>query len=167
MSPVYLRRSKPDKEPSSVAEPEGDLTKLLTMKKIAKGLVTMQKTRQQRLEDTGNVTLTRKLRKFEPDVVEKCLSDILQKHLRRLKYEPKRCKDVSKTLSEYVRDEVKSMHYPRYRFIAVVSIGQMKNATLTLGSRCIWDDQQDNFACSTFSNGSIFAVAQVYAVFQD
>ena len=179
LSPVYLsRRNVPPKDnkptlpvPTNVekegSSSEGDLTKVLAMRKIAKGLVSMQKTRQQRLEETGNVTLQRKIRMFEPGPIEERMFIILRNRLKNVTYDPARCRLISKSLSEIIRNEVKSMHYPRYKFIVLVSIGQMDRACLMVGSRCMWNSETDTFACSKFKNGSLFAVGQVFAIFNE
>ena len=161
-SPDFLNPLLDDRRPSMV-----DLTKAFTVNKIAKTLVTKQKTRLQKLEETGNFTINVPLRKFMPGLVKAQVYQILKTHLRHVKYDPRVCRSLSQSLSEEIRDAVKELKFPRYKFVSVVTIGQLENATTRMCSRSLWNSSTDNYACAEFRNRTLYAVAIVFATFLD
>lgn len=148
-------------------EPMVDITKAFTVNKIAKTLLTNQKTRLQNLEETGNFTINIPLKKFNPSLVQTHLHHILSTALKHVQYEPNLCRHLSKTLSEEARDVVKALKFPRYKFVSVVTIGQLKNASIKLCSRSVWDCTTDSYACAEYRNSSLHAVAMIFAAFLD
>lgn len=66
---------------------------------------------------------------------------------------------------QVVKARVKDMMIPRYKIIVVISIGQLTGQNMRVGSRCLWDAANDTFASHSFKNSSLFAVANVYAVY--
>ncbi|XP_062618043.1 dynein light chain Tctex-type protein 2B-like [Saccostrea cucullata] len=164
-SPFFQRTriNKDLEKPDSVL----DFTKALTMNKIAKTLVSNQKTRLQRLEESGNVTINSPLKKFNPNLVKDHLYKILKNNLKNISYDPKLCLLLSKSLSEETRDAVKALKFPRYKFVSVVTIGQLQSSTISICSRSLWDCNTDNYACAEYRNETIYAVATIYATFLD
>lgn len=174
----FTTRSHPEDVPSDLLqtpgterrpslEPMVDITKAFTVNKIAKTLLTNQKTRLQNLEETGNFTINIPLKKFNPSLVQTHLHHILSTALKHVQYEPNLCRQLSKTLSEEARDVVKALKFPRYKFVSVVTIGQLKNASIKLCSRSVWDCTTDSYACAEYRNSSLYAVAMIFAAFLD
>ena len=56
---------------------------------------------------------------------------------------------------------------PRYKILVLISIGQLSNQNMRVGSRCLWDAANDTFSTHTFKNRSLFAVANVYGVYSE
>lgn len=54
---------------------------------------------------------------------------------------------------------------PRYKIIVIISIGQIRDQNIRMGSRCLWDDTHDNFSSHIFKNNSLFAAATVFGVY--
>lgn len=157
----------PDAERRPSLEPVIDITKAFTVNKIAKTLLTNQKTRLQNLEETGNFTINIPLKKFNPNLVQTHLYHILSIALKHVQYEPNLCRHLSKELSEEARDVVKALKFPRYKFVSVVTIGQLKNASIKLCSRSVWSCTTDSYACAEYRNSSLYAVAMIFAGFLD
>lgn len=157
----------PDAERRPSLEPMIDITKAFTVNKIAKTLLTNQKTRLQNLEETGNFTINIPLKKFNPNLVQTHLYHILSIALKHVQYEPNLCRHLSKKLSEEARDVVKALKFPRYKFVSVVTIGQLKNAFIKLCSRSVWSCTTDSYACAEYRNSSLYAVAMIFAGFLD
>lgn len=72
---------------------------------------------------------------------------------------------VSKRLSQLIKDQVKSLNIDRFKIVCVVTIGEMKNERIQVASRCLWDNNFDRFASATVKNGTLFAVGTVYGVY--
>jgi hypothetical protein len=64
---------------------------------------------------------------------------------------------IGKSLSDEIKDRIKSMNIDRYKIICVLTIGQMGNQGLMLSSRCTIN----NIKLSTLVNLSIY----VYILF--
>lgn len=165
--PLDLLQSPDDAKRRPSVEPVIDITKAFTVNKIAKTLLTNQKTRLQNLEETGNFTINIPLKKFNPNLVKTHLYHILSTSLQHVQYEPNLCRHLSKTLSEEARDAVKALRFPRYKFVSVVTIGQLKNASSKFCSRSVWNCTTDSYACAEYRNSSLYAVAVVFAAFLD
>lgn len=126
---------------------------------------------------SGGVKLESKEVKYDhktaPDVIFPTFS--VEEHIRRLlrvrlngvKYEALTCKELSKSLAEEIKDDVKTYHdLSRYKLICVVNIGEIQHQyDVRFGSRCLWNVKFDNFASSFYRNSHIFAVATIFGVY--
>jgi hypothetical protein len=60
---------------------------------------------------------------------------------------------------------MKELALPRYKFVSHVMIGQNADQGINFASRSVWNTSTDNFASATYRNGSLFAIATVFAVY--
>lgn len=74
-------------------------------------------------------------------------------------------KSVLSLSFQVVKARVKDLMIPRYKIIVIISIGQIRDQNMRMGSRCLWDETHDNFSSHTFKNSSLFATATVYGVY--
>uniref|UniRef100_A0A8D1Z4T5 Tctex1 domain-containing protein 1 n=2 Tax=Sus scrofa TaxID=9823 RepID=A0A8D1Z4T5_PIG len=102
---------------------------------------------------------------FPVVIVDHILKDVLTNYLQEERYEPEFCKQMTKTISEVIKAQVKDLMIPRYKLIVVVHIGQLNSQSLLIASRCLWDPKNDNFSSYLFRNSSLFALANVYSVY--
>ncbi|XP_069794470.1 dynein light chain Tctex-type 5 [Narcine bancroftii] len=102
---------------------------------------------------------------FPDVVVSNILKDVLTSYLQEEKYEPELCKQMTKTISEVIKARVKDLMIPRYKIIVLIHIGQLNEQSMRIGSRCLWNANTDMFSSFSFCNRSLFAVANVYAVY--
>lgn len=96
-------------------------------------------------------------------VMNQILKDIIGKET----YDPIKCNNMANTISNRIKDNAKIFPWKRYRFVVTVIIGQNSSASIKVGSRCIWDEQRDNFVTAAYENSTIFAVATCFAVYLD
>ncbi|XP_019622822.1 PREDICTED: tctex1 domain-containing protein 1-like [Branchiostoma belcheri] len=87
--------------------------------------------------------------------------------LEKEQYEVYHCRELAKHLSQDIKDKVKEIGMPRHKIISWVTIGQRCDQSMRIGSRCLWDDGNDNFAWGEFKNPSLHATAIVYGIYQD
>ncbi|XP_062849850.1 dynein light chain Tctex-type 5 [Trichomycterus rosablanca] len=104
-------------------------------------------------------------KRFPVHTVKEILKDVLSSYLQEEKYEAELCRQMTKTISEVVKARVKDMMIPRYKIIVMITIGQLAEQNMRMGSRCLWDATSDTFSSHTFKNSSLFAVANVYGVY--
>ncbi|XP_041914199.1 dynein light chain Tctex-type 5 [Alosa sapidissima] len=116
------------------------------------------------MENTYQLSPTRR---FPVMTVNDILKDVLASYLQEEKYEAELCRQMTKTISEVVKARVKDLMIPRYKIIVLISIGQLSDQNMRMGSRCLWDVVNDTFSSHTFKNSSLFAIANVYGVYSE
>lgn len=99
------------------------------------------------------------------------ISEILERRLKNTKYSSTFGKEISKSLSNEIKREVKTCYdLQRFKLICIVNLGEIKFSILgnaMFGSRCLWNTITDNFASSSYQNAELFAVATIYALYQE
>ncbi|NXJ76690.1 TC1D1 protein, partial [Trogon melanurus] len=103
--------------------------------------------------------------RFPVWAVDAILKDVVGRCLREQSYEPLRCREVAKDMAEVIKARVKDLMIPRYKIVVVTHVGQLKEQSMQIGSRCLWDPASDTFSSYVFKNASLFALANVYAVY--
>lgn len=150
---------------------KGIATGLLSMRRFTKGRISISTAPEEvkpkvRMENTYK-TDPDEGKEFRAMKVEDVVSSILEKELCNEKYEKERCKNLACDLSVLIKNRVKKMGFPRYKIICNVIIGQSLEQGIEMASQCIWSPSTDNFSCSSYRNGSLFAVATVHAVYYE
>uniref|UniRef100_A0A670IX29 Dynein light chain Tctex-type family member 5 n=1 Tax=Podarcis muralis TaxID=64176 RepID=A0A670IX29_PODMU len=77
------------------------------------------------------------------------------------------CRQMTKTISEVIKARIKDLMIPRYKIIVIIHIGQLDKQSMQIGSRCLWDTTSDTFCSYAFKNRSLFALANVFAVYSE
>mmetsp|Transcript_10136 Transcript_10136/g.9085 ORF Transcript_10136/g.9085 Transcript_10136/m.9085 type:complete len:133 (+) Transcript_10136:30-428(+) len=80
-------------------------------------------------------------------------------------YDAEKANESVKSISEQIKQKLKSLGYDRYKYVVQVIIGERREQGVRTGTRCFWDSGTDNQATETFTNDYIFCVAIVYAVY--
>ncbi|CAH2310958.1 Hypothetical predicted protein [Pelobates cultripes] len=106
-------------------------------------------------------------KRFPVATVNNILKDVLTSYLQEEKYEAEFCRQMTKTISEVIKARVKDLMIPRYKIIVLIYIGQLGAESMRIGSRCIWDPANDTFSSYSFKNSSLYALANVYAVYYE
>ncbi|XP_005332435.2 dynein light chain Tctex-type 5 [Ictidomys tridecemlineatus] len=105
------------------------------------------------------------IKHFPVVTVNHILQDVLTDYLQKEEYEPEFCRQITKTISEVIKARVKELMIPRYKLIVMIHIGQLNGQSILIGSRCLWDPKSDTVSSYVFRNSSLFALANVYAVY--
>lgn len=105
--------------------------------------------------------------KFQRGVVQKVVQKIIDDKLTGLQYEPAKASQISKELSDMIKEKVKTMGYPRYKLLVQVTVGQRAGQCLRLATRCLWDTAADNSCSACFENESMFCVAMVFGLYYE
>lgn len=104
--------------------------------------------------------------KFKPGKAKEMIQEILNLTLKQQKaYNPDTAQTLSKTIAENVKDKLKELNLPRYKYIVQVTIGEQKGQGVRVGCKCFWDFDTDHCASETFVSDSIFCLCTVYAVY--
>ncbi|XP_053374921.1 uncharacterized protein LOC123533807 [Mercenaria mercenaria] len=169
------RNNRPDDKHSTntydserMSKHDGDVKPTVTsMTSVLNSLNRMKIIRQRTLASKGNITMDIPMRKFNSSEVSREINRILATTLTGMTYDPKRASILSKGLSESIKAKVKTMKYPRYKFVAMVTISSKSDQSIFVGSQCVWNTGTDSFATGQYSNGSLIAVASVFAIFKE
>ena len=104
--------------------------------------------------------------RFDAELVEKLISNVLSTSLEKVMYDPAHCKQLCQELATQMTERLKELHWRRYKYVALVSIGSHgQKPSMNVGSRCLWNLSTDSYATTRFTNGSIYAVAMVYGLY--
>ncbi|XP_072172438.1 dynein light chain Tctex-type 5-B-like [Diadema setosum] len=106
-------------------------------------------------------------RKFMSSEARRIIEDILEAQLESQRYDPQKCPILCRELADSIKQRVKELMVPRYKIIALVSIGSAEHADVCAASQCVWNDKFDSYAEYTFKNGSLYAVGIVYGIYQE
>lgn len=107
-------------------------------------------------------------RKFEASKVKAIIDNVFESLLKKEEtYDHTANSQLVKSLAQIIKERVKDLNYERYKIVCSVTIGQLKEQGLRIGSRCCWDAKWDTYAESSFKNKNIFAVATVWGVYYE
>lgn len=106
-------------------------------------------------------------KKFQVAPVEAIINSVLEEQLKDETYEPKSSRQMTKTLSTIITKRVKELGFDRYKIVAVVTVGELANHGVRIASRCLMDQETDNYASGQYKNSSLFGVATVYGMYYE
>ena len=104
-------------------------------------------------------------RRFPVQEVQKIAKQVLEANLKNEKYEREKCSQLCPTLSQLIQDKVKGIGLQRYKLITVVSIGENRSQSARVASRCLWNENYDNYSSASFYGETVFALATVYGIY--
>ncbi len=111
--------------------------------------------------------------KMEPDVrfdvktAKALVDEILAKHFTNVSYDPLHTGALCKKVSHLIKEEMKNMETPRFKYVCNVSVGQNGNQGVKIASRYLWDARRDTWFQSELMNQTLFVVATVFALYYE
>ena len=118
-----------------------------------------------RKQPIQNTYRTEPKRKFPEGEVREIIKNSLEGMLSEQTYSAKECGFLTKLLSSRIIEQVKSLNIERYKLVCLVNVGSKHNQGLMVASRCLWNAEYDTHVTAIAENGTLFAVATVYAVY--
>jgi len=79
-------------------------------------------------------------------------------------YDSDKCTQLSKNLSQIIKDAMKKYHNEQYKYVVQVVIGQCQDENLMITCRCLWDIQNDNYISFVYSNKKLFCAVTVFRI---
>ena len=104
-------------------------------------------------------------RTFSVKSVEEVIKRVLASALAHESYNPARCSQLARNISDRIKNEVKKLKFERLKIVCQVSLGEQNQQAASVASRCLWDQDRDNYCCLTYETDTIFAIATVYGVY--
>eukprot|EP00126_Sphaerothecum_destruens_P008042 Sdes_comp20069_c0_seq1m12968 len=103
--------------------------------------------------------------KFKPYDVQNQIQKILQEKLTDLVYNSEDVANLTRDLTDEIRNFVEALGYERYKYLVQVTLGEKRGEGVKMCAKCFWDSDTDNHVQATFMNESIFCVAAVFGVY--
>ena len=105
-------------------------------------------------------------KKFYTEKVSGIIRSVLEEALTDVEYDYATFSRLTTELSDRIKERVKEqLNLPRHKLVSFVSVGQMKDQGVRVGSRCVWNPSWDHYASASFKNKSVFAVGVIYATY--
>ncbi|XP_053169145.1 dynein light chain Tctex-type protein 2B [Hemicordylus capensis] len=103
--------------------------------------------------------------KFRSSTVKECIHEVLKEELTGVQYTPEDIPQLTKSLSETIRNKLKEKGFQRYKIMVQVVIGEQRGEGVNMAARCFWDADTDNYAHDVFMNDSLFCVVVAFGCF--
>ncbi|KAK2170005.1 hypothetical protein LSH36_5g15007 [Paralvinella palmiformis] len=106
--------------------------------------------------------------KFMAKEVSAIIERVLDEKLSGVGYDATSCGRLCCSLSNIIRSRIhENLELPRYKLVVHVAIGERKDQSLQVASRCLWNQATDRYASGSYQNRDLFAVATVYGMYFD
>ncbi|XP_072264370.1 dynein light chain Tctex-type protein 2B [Pyxicephalus adspersus] len=103
--------------------------------------------------------------KFRSVTVKECIRSVLKEELKNKQYIPEEVPQLTRFLSETIKNKLKEMGFDRYKMVVQVVIGEQRGEGVKMAARCFWDADTDNYAEEVFMNEYLFCVAAAFGCF--
>lgn len=103
--------------------------------------------------------------KFRPGRVKEIIKEILHQKLDSITNQPENIQNQCKEISEIIKQKLKELNLPRYKYAVQVFIGEQKGQGVRVSNKCYWDYETDHCASETYNNDHIFCLATAYGVY--
>ncbi|XP_074641677.1 dynein light chain Tctex-type 5-B-like [Tubulanus polymorphus] len=123
-------------------------------------------TDQEKLNRTANTFKMKPDKQFQPEPVERIIRDVLHAALQGKSYDVSLNGECA-VLSDRIKISVKRLGLRRYKFVCIVTIGHIKGQGYQMGSKCVWDAENDNYASYTYKDKDLFATGCVFATYYE
>ncbi|CCD64418.1 Tctex1 domain-containing protein 2 [Caenorhabditis elegans] len=104
--------------------------------------------------------------KFRPKAVAGMIQEILGEKLGALTiYNVDEAELVSKDISASIRERLKGLQLPRYKYVIQTMIAEQCGNGATTAVQCVWDEDCDGYLTQRYVTGSIWCEVLVFAIF--
>lgn len=105
--------------------------------------------------------------KMSTKKVETLVEKVLREQFANEVYERTRCMEKCRSICQLIKEKVKELGMSRYKLVVVAHVGENKSQGVQITSRCVWNDNFDDFVTVHFTNSSLFVQATVYALYAE
>eukprot|EP01135_Chromosphaera_perkinsii_P003249 Nk52_evm24s239 gene=Nk52_evmTU24s239 len=102
--------------------------------------------------------------RFRVKEVQDIIDQVLSENLTGKTYSKDESPQMTKDLSDLIKNKVKELNFARYKILCTVTIGEVAGQGCKVASRFLWFPETDSYASSKFQNDSLFATATVYGL---
>uniref|UniRef100_A0A8V0YIT7 Dynein light chain Tctex-type 2B n=1 Tax=Gallus gallus TaxID=9031 RepID=A0A8V0YIT7_CHICK len=113
----------------------------------------------------SRMSASQKVLPFKASAVKECIRAVLKEKLADVQYDPEAIPQLTKSLSEIIKDRLKEEGFERYKMVVQVVIGEQRGEGVNMAARCFWDADTDSYAHDVFMNDSLFCVVAAFGCF--
>uniref|UniRef100_A0A1I7W2W2 Tctex1 domain-containing protein 2 n=1 Tax=Loa loa TaxID=7209 RepID=A0A1I7W2W2_LOALO len=117
------------------------------------------------LDVSGLVIRPTNQEKFRATVGRRILEEVLAESLGGHTFEPNNAEQLSNSLSTLIRNRLKGLNLPKYKYIIQVILGEERGQRVRAHAACRWDSDTDSMAHYVYSNDHLFCEATIFAIF--
>ena len=88
--------------------------------------------------------------RFYPSKVKACIEEVILRNLKDKEYDHSSAKAMAEMVADQIKMQVKALNIPSYKIVVQTVIGQITGQGVRVASKCLWDDQTDNWASFTY-----------------
>lgn len=92
------------------------------------------------------------------------IRSVLENNLANQTYQGDLVQQQTKSIADAVKEKLKDLALPRYKYMVQVVIGEQRGEGIRMGCRTFWAST-DTYASDTFVNDSLFCCCVAYAVY--
>ena len=74
---------------------------------------------------------------------------------------------MAEKLAEEIKQSVKQLSIPSYKVVVQTVIGQLNGQGVRVASKCLWDEQNDNYSSFTYTNSALFCTGIVFGIYYE
>ena len=108
-----------------------------------------------------------KIYKEVKDILDSKMNESCRNQENENKYNHEEALNLSKEISDCVRDKLKeeAFNLTRYKIMVHTIIGEKKGQGIKVGLKCMWDTTSDGVASASWENEHTYAFCIVYGVY--
>mmetsp|Transcript_20234 Transcript_20234/g.26190 ORF Transcript_20234/g.26190 Transcript_20234/m.26190 type:complete len:136 (-) Transcript_20234:10-417(-) len=99
------------------------------------------------------------------NTMKEIIHGVLEKELAGQIYQGDRVQHQTKAIADEIKDKLKALNLPRYKFCVQAVIGEQRGEGVRMGCRTFWEATTDTYASDTYINDSLFCCVVAYAVY--
>ena len=99
--------------------------------------------------------------------MKSCIEEVVLRNLKDKEYEHSTAKMMAELIADQIKMQVKALSIPSYKIVVQTVIGEITGQGVRVASKCLWDDQNDNWASFTYQNNSLFCTGIVFGIYYE
>jgi len=118
-------------------------------------------------DDSANTFIIRPeyAHKFKAAQVQGILHEALADFFADKQYDTELALQWAQEISDLVKEKLKALQLPRYKYVVQAVIGEQRGAGVKVGARCLWDSDTDQLAQDTYVNETLYCSLAAYGVY--
>ncbi|XP_019700674.1 tctex1 domain-containing protein 1-B-like [Harpegnathos saltator] len=107
------------------------------------------------------------IKKFNAELVDKILINVMRSYLIGIKYHPQICIQICQKMSAEVRDQIYRKFYDRYKVVVIMSIVQKLGQGVRIDFSKLWDIERDTYSTHVIETQEFSAIGLVVGLYYE
>jgi len=88
--------------------------------------------------------------RFYPSKAKALIEEVILRNLKDKEYDHTTSKTMAESIAEQIKMAVKGLNIPSYKIVVQTVIGEISGQGVRVASKCLWDEENDNWASYTY-----------------